>query len=896
MRPWPPRRQDRTGPTDKRREAVAGSRFVRADLHVHTFSAPNEALRPPASVEDVARSAKAQGISIVAITDHNSAERARDAARVSDDELLVIPGIEVPTADGHLLGLFAPDAVAQLEDFARGQVLRLRNLPSGGQQSNRSIADLIDEIEARSGLAILAHIDTADGLLARANPATLSSILTRPGLVGIEITQLASATRFSDSDEDQITRERWQERVATLGRRAPLARLMSSDAHSLVEIGVDEPSRTLTRLRLDELSFHAVRMALQAHPTARCRLEIELEPTYPRAIRAGFEGGFLDGLVLELSANLTTLIGSRGSGKTTALRAIRACLEGSMSADEDGHPNMPDSTWVEFVDGLGSTRTARRNRYETSIDTSNGVSPIALPTIDLEQNFGMEFLEEDLDNPVTTFDFLSAFIDTQQFDTDEVALEADLSENGGTILATSNASTELKKLLAEQQQLNQSLKAAADAKLVDVATYARILAAETPLLDELGAEVLRMAEARLPEAPDLDELAQAFGVDLAERPAADFVEAVRAQLQLISDRVKAAEETARETLADALAPLRNVLTEWRERHDRWEAEIDVRREKLKEAGLSLQVEQLDKMRQRLRTIEADLRKLREAEKTHRTARQDRLALLQALARVRDNRHAAREAVSGELVREVNRGSTATVSVKWQRAAMLDEYGRRLGQLFNLRSPRSERLAAAISPVALAAILWRNDSTALGALRDGVEPFFTDPEAAMKNVFRCDVIFELEVLLVEDRPEVRVRYESDPPGPGRPLGDLSLGQARSVLLGFLLAAPTNSPLILDQPEDQLDGPFLADTVVGYLHAAKERRQVIVATHNPNVVVLGDAELVIPLRGESGRGQVEAVGSVDSRATLDEVVRLLEGGMPAFQERATKYGLRVEALPT
>ena len=105
----------------------------------------------------------------------------------------------------------------------------------------------------------------------------------------------------------------------------------------------------------------------------------------------------------------------------------------------------------------------------------------------------------------------------------------------------------------------------------------------------------------------------------------------------------------------------------------------------------------------------------------------------------------------------------------------------------------------------------------------------------------------------------------------------------------MSAPTNMPLILDQPEDQLDGPFLADTVVGYLHAAKERRQVIVATHNPNVVVLGDAELVLPLRGVSGRSELVDAGAVDNRATRAEVIRLLEGGMRAFKERAARTGL-------
>ena len=117
----------------------------------------------------------------------------------------------------------------------------------------------------------------------------------------------------------------------------------------------------------------------------------------------------------------------------------------------------------------------------------------------------------------------------------------------------------------------------------------------------------------------------------------------------------------------------------------------------------------------------------------------------------------------------------------------------------------------------------------------------------------------------------------------------------MLLGFLLSSPGKAPLILDQPEHQLDGPFLADTVVRYLHAAKERRQVVIATHNPNLVVLGDAELVLPLQGESGHGEILNAGSIDATATRAEVLALLEGGSAAYEERGRRYGYRVERLP-
>jgi hypothetical protein len=82
------------------------------------------------------------------------------------------------------------------------------------------------------------------------------------------------------------------------------------------------------------------------------------------------------------------------------------------------------------------------------------------------------------------------------------------------------------------------------------------------------------------------------------------------------------------------------------------------------------------------------------------------------------------------------------------------------------------------------------------------------------------------------------------------------------------------------------------VVRHLEAAKERRQTIIATHSPNLVVLGDAELVIPLRVSDSHGEPYAVGAVDRRETTEEVCALLEGGEQAYKRRGERYGFRFD----
>ena len=118
--------------------------------------------------------------------------------------------------------------------------------------------------------------------------------------------------------------------------------------------------------------------------------------------------------------------------------------------------------------------------------------------------------------------------------------------------------------------------------------------------------------------------------------------------------------------------------------------------------------------------------------------------------------------------------------------------------------------------------------------------------------------------------------------------LSLGQQQAILLTVLLFSKSRVPLIIDQPEDNLDGEFIYKTVVRSLRSIKEHRQVIIVTHNPNIAVLGDAELIIPLRGASEVSVIRDRGSIDTTETKDIVCTILEGSQKAFKRRQEVYG--------
>ena len=874
---------------------MAGSRFVRADLHVHTMLGPGEAsAASPPSVEAALRAARDAGLSIIGIADHNTIANIGEALAGAGADLLVLPGVELSTAEGHVVGLFPPDGVDRLERLMQPDVVSLRTIDaSGAQRSRRTMAELAHEIAERGGLAIAAHIDTADGLLTRANAAAMSDLLAEPGLAAIELTNRASLPLFTAADPDAVRRQLWAERRTRLGIRAPLARIMSSDAHSPETIGIDSTNRTLTRLRLDELNFDGVYAAIRVYPDARCKLEVNLAVHYPRVVRARFEGGFLDGIELEFSPNLNCLIGGRGSGKSTALDAIRSVLRGFAPTGLDDHTNMPDYTELEFVDELGSTRKAGRHRHARTHDVDDPDASLSLEFNDLEQDFGGGLHTDDPTDPVATREFLMRFVDEDIASAADLDCVTRLQANGDVLRRTSTAQAKLKALREQRNELDRKLATAKGTNLTKVAEYARLIAGETPLLDQLSTLIEGLPSATLPAVPDLRQFAARHGVDVVTSPSKKLLlgpNALEDVLKALSEQLASAQRATQAEVRKWIVPTKASLARWRRQLDGWNREIEKRKATLRQAGMTLQVEELSRIRGELTSVTAEIRKYEAWEAEYRDARAERFRLVAELYRLRDARHTARKETTRQLTRSMNRAvaGASAVQVTWEREGMRAAYATRLGQLFDLHSPRKERLASAVTPSALARIAWRNDSTALTAI-GAPEQFFPDPGAALKLLRRFDVLFELETMDLDSRPAIMVRFRGDPTGQFRRLSELSLGQLRSVLLGFILASEGSSPLVLDQPEEQLDGPFIADIVVGHLHDVKERRQLIVATHNPNIVVLGDAELVIPLLVVAGQSAPVDQGSVDSTSTKDQIVRLLEGGPMAFERRAVRYGI-------
>ena len=134
----------------------------------------------------------------------------------------------------------------------------------------------------------------------------------------------------------------------------------------------------------------------------------------------------------------------------------------------------------------------------------------------------------------------------------------------------------------------------------------------------------------------------------------------------------------------------------------------------------------------------------------------------------------------------------------------------------------------------------------------------------------------------------VRYSRTGDGKDfQPISQASAGQRSAAMLAFLLAHG-EEPLVLDQPEDDLDNHLIYDLVVRQIRENKFRRQIIVVTHNPNIVVNGDAEMLHVLGFDGGQCVVKQSGSLQEEVIRDEVCQVMEGGREAFRRRYRRLG--------
>jgi ABC-type sulfate/molybdate transport systems ATPase subunit len=190
----------------------------------------------------------------------------------------------------------------------------------------------------------------------------------------------------------------------------------------------------------------------------------------------------------------------------------------------------------------------------------------------------------------------------------------------------------------------------------------------------------------------------------------------------------------------------------------------------------------------------------------------------------------------------------------------------------------DKIVETISPEELKTAVQKENQQLL------IERLGIDAERAHRLILQLKdtkEIYDIEVIELLDKPIIELKDGAH----YKDSLSLSTGQKCTTILPILLLESEN-PLLIDQPEDNLDNAFVYETVVKSILEIKEKRQLIFITHNPNIPVLGEAEKVFVLESTGKEGRIKNTGTVDD--TRDDIETIMEGGREAFELRRKRYG--------
>lgn len=193
----------------------------------------------------------------------------------------------------------------------------------------------------------------------------------------------------------------------------------------------------------------------------------------------------------------------------------------------------------------------------------------------------------------------------------------------------------------------------------------------------------------------------------------------------------------------------------------------------------------------------------------------------------------------------------------------------------------EKIVRAHTPRQLASIIREGNDTRLLEETDISEAATTSIFMAFKQNTR--LIYELEHIVPEDLPDIRMKLKD---GTYRKLDELSTGQKFTVII-LLALTEDDKPIIYDQPEDALEAALIFSDIAQLLRKAKDTRQFIFATHNPNMSVAADLDLAIVVSGSATEATVDMTGGIEDANIRDSLIEYLEGGSEAMEQRIGKY---------
>jgi len=610
-------------------------------------------------------------------------------------------------------------------------------------------------------------------------------------------------------------------------------------------------------------------------------------------------GGFLPGLSVDIPQGLTCIIGARGSGKSTLAESVRFALCGLSAAPKQCadliQANLAGGALVTIAalaEGSNRYTIKRGLKQNPVLLTSDGR---AINTVDLDRG---TFLPLDAYSSPE----IEAIADEVLGDKRRNLLDELRSEQMRTIHLSLAESTRALETNADRIRTAQRTIEDLTEQIEELGDVRARLSALAPSDRESSADFVRLSRqqqlnqreiAKLDSADrDLRTLAQTleqlrreaqsvFAARLAEEQSANvdtlrrYDDQLAASLGPVDKHLSAIRARIRDA-QDKLAQARQAVTGIHTSHAGELARLNAVNQAASEqarvrASIEQQVARLEALERQRAELNAELKLLFERRKSLKA---DHILMRDRISTMRDEvaselQHESGERVRIRVMRNADHLAYQQMLVDGLKGARVRNQNEILATLMQLR------------PEQLAQLIQSNDLDSFEELTH----FGTERSRKILDSFRESVDpLALEITAIEDRIGIELNVATAGGPHFKDASDLSRGQKCTALLPILLARRDN-PLIIDQPEDNLDNHFIFETVVNAVRRMKKRRQMIFITHNANIPVLAEAELVLVMNSDGRVGAIEKFGTVDE--CREQIIDLLEGGREAFELRSKRY---------
>ena len=861
-------------------------------------------------------------------------------------ELTLFPGVELSVQGGfHLLAILDPEAGTGEIDTLLGQVDYDGTKGDSDGVTRKGAAETVNEVLEAGGIPIPAHADGPKGLLElreddpqslRLDANTVRQVLAEPGILAMEVVDRAKP-KHTIYQESGLS---WSE---VLGSDCHNFRGSIVPGSRYTWVKMEKPS--LDGLRLALLDGQGLSIRRSDDPEAFDAFAVPPNCIEAIEVTNARYMGRDQSTRLAFSPWLNALVGGRGTGKSTIIHALRLAASRGQELHQLDEYSTPRQTFERFeqvpenrteAGGLTKdtairwtvTRDSVRHRVHwqdtgtaTVVEEAAGdqrwkpssLPPDRIPIRILSQGQIAELAGENQQALLQMIDEGAGVgvIKSRLEDARNafLSLRARIREIDGK-LARRN------KIEVDRNDVERKLKRFEDSGHTSILTAYRIR-------NRQRREVDRHFDVTEAAAAQSEEAAAAFvPEDLPEGAFDQASDEDQQALASIGALANATREAGR-TLRTAAHGLRGVVATQREAlaTSTWQAAVEAADREYEELVEALRVDgvpdlsEYGRLTSERQALDGELKVLNSLSETRTILLAQSTTQLERVLVARREVSAVRDAFLTETLannrfvriglrrygndlRVIERSLRKALNVldyRFERDILAtDVDGRNRGCVADLlddplddstedpkqdsSEPRSREVEDRIEAL----------KNRLAAACAGEQPYGRSFSNYLAREFARSPGFLDKLLIWFPEDALQVKYSRSGEGTDfHPIDQASDGQRSAAMLAFLLARG-DEPLVFDQPEDDLDNHLIYDLVVRQMQENKRRRQIIVVTHNPNIVVNGDAEMVYVLEFQGGQCRIKDSGSLQISSVREEVCQVMEGGREAFERRYRRLG--------